>query len=177
MGLDWRWQSVDGAMTKALLGGESVGKNQMDRAKSGTKRSLITEAAVIPTGLEVVGANVHDIHLLRSTLKNALMRTRGLDCGEKDHLCMDKGCDSAAVRYIVENVFDYIPHVRTRGEEKKSKRKSQQRARRLVVERTHSWMNRFRAILVRRNKKVLNNIAILHLAGAYITFKRARVFR
>jgi hypothetical protein len=32
---------------------------------------------------------------------------------------MDKGYDSVAVRNMVENVFDYIPHVRTRGEEKK----------------------------------------------------------
>jgi putative transposase len=77
-------------MTKAPLGGESAGKNPTDRAKSGTKRSLITEAAGIPTGLAIGGANVHEIHLLPSTLKDALMRARGLDCGEKDHLCMYK---------------------------------------------------------------------------------------
>jgi hypothetical protein len=28
VGLDWRWKSVDGAMTKAPLGGESIGKTQ-----------------------------------------------------------------------------------------------------------------------------------------------------
>ncbi len=60
VGLDWRWQSVDGAMTKAPLGGESTGKNPTDRGKSGTKRSLLTEAAGIPIGLAVVGANVHE---------------------------------------------------------------------------------------------------------------------
>ena len=176
VGLDWRWQSVDGAMTKAPLGGESTGKNPTDRAKSGTKRSLLTEAAGIPTGLAVGGANVHDIRLLRTTLRDALMRSRDIHCGVKEHLCMDKGYDSVAVRNMVENVFDYIPHVRTRGEEKKSKRNSRQRARRWVVERTHSWMNRFRAILVRWDKKLSNNIAGLHLACAYITFKRSGVF-
>ena len=31
VGLDWRWQSVDGAMTKAPLGGESTVKNPTDR--------------------------------------------------------------------------------------------------------------------------------------------------
>lgn len=65
---------------------------------------------------------------------------------------MDKGYDSVAVRSMVEIVFDYIPHVRTRAEEKESKRNSRQRVRRWVVERTHSWMNRFRAILVRWDK-------------------------
>jgi len=95
VGLDWRWQSVDGAMTKAPLGGESTGKNPTDRAKSGTKRSLLTEAAGIPTGLAVGGANVHDIRLLRTTLRDALMRSRGIHCGVKEHLCMFKEYDSA----------------------------------------------------------------------------------
>jgi putative transposase len=104
VGLDWRWQSVDGAMTKAPLGGESTGKNPTDRAKSGTKRSLQTEAAGIPTGLAVGGANVHDIRLLRTTLRDALMRSRDIHCGVKEHLCMDKGYDSVAVVLVHRQV-------------------------------------------------------------------------
>ena len=61
VGLDWKWQSVDGAMTKAPLGGDSTGKNPTDRGKHGTKRSLMTEAHGIPVGLTVDGANVHDV--------------------------------------------------------------------------------------------------------------------
>ena len=53
IGLDWRWQSVDGAMTKAPLGGEKTGKNPTDRGKLGTKRSLQTEANGIPVGLAI----------------------------------------------------------------------------------------------------------------------------
>lgn len=89
---------------------------------------------------------------------------------------MDKGYDSAAVRKMVENVFGYIPHVRSRGEERKWRRNRRQRARRWVVKRTHSWMNRFRAILVQWDKKTLNHIGGLHLACAYITFNRSGVF-
>jgi putative transposase len=152
VGLDWRWQSVDGAMSKAPLGGESTGKNPTDRRKTGTERSVLTEAAGIPTGLAVVGANVHEIRLLRSTLLDAQMRVRGIDSGVKEHLCMDKEYDSASVRNMVQNLFDYIPLGRARGVEKKSTKNSRQRARRWVVERTHSWMNRFRAILVQWDK-------------------------
>ena len=47
-GLDWAWQCMDGAMTKAPLGGEKTGKNPTDRAKSGVKRSLLTEGHGIP---------------------------------------------------------------------------------------------------------------------------------
>jgi len=36
-GIDWKWVSVDGAMTKAPLGGEETGANPTDRAKKGLK--------------------------------------------------------------------------------------------------------------------------------------------
>ena len=41
------------------------------------------------------------------------------------------------------------------------------------MERTHSWINRFRALLVRWDKKTTNYEGSLHLACAYITFARA----
>ncbi|HLZ69734.1 MAG TPA: transposase, partial [Dehalococcoidia bacterium] len=49
------------------------------------------------------------------------------------------------------------------------------RARRWPVERTHSWMNRFRRILVRWEKKAENYTAMLHLACAFTAFKQAGV--
>ena len=43
--------------------------------------------------------------------------------------------------------FGYIAHIKARGEEAKELKKSiLKKARRWVVERTHSWMNRFRGI-------------------------------
>lgn len=35
VGIDWDWLAVDGAMTKAPLGGEKTGPNPTDRAKRG----------------------------------------------------------------------------------------------------------------------------------------------
>src|SRR5919107_4749814 len=43
-GLDWDWLAMDGAMTKAPLGGERTGRNPTDRGKLGTKRGLLVEA-------------------------------------------------------------------------------------------------------------------------------------
>lgn len=41
VGLDWSWLALDGAMTKAPLGGEATGPNPTDRAKRGRNaRSL-----------------------------------------------------------------------------------------------------------------------------------------
>jgi putative transposase len=71
VGFDLRWQCVDGAMTKAPLGGQETGKNPKDRAKRGTKHSMMTDANGIPLGLAVAGANVHDIRLLEQTIEDA----------------------------------------------------------------------------------------------------------
>jgi putative transposase len=50
------------------------------------------------------------------------------------------------------------------------------RAKRWVVERSHAWMNRFRRLLIRWEKKTENYQAMLDLACAYITFRMAEVF-
>ena len=60
IGLDFEWQSLDGCMTKAPLGGEAIGPNPIDRGKNGIERHLLTEAAGLPIGLIVTGANRHD---------------------------------------------------------------------------------------------------------------------
>jgi transposase len=69
-GIDWAWLSMDGAMTKAPLGGQQTGPNPTDRAKSGVKRSLLTEGHGVPIGLAVDGANRHDMKLVRATLES-----------------------------------------------------------------------------------------------------------
>ena len=72
--------------------------------------------------------------------------------------------------------YGYNAHIRTRGEEIQAKRDiPNYRARRWLVERTHSWMNRFRRLLIRWEKKVENYEAMLHFACAFITFRAAGV--
>ena len=66
------------------------------------------------------------------------------------------------------------PHIRSRGEEREHKRRNPDwRARRWVVEGTHSWLNRNRAILIRWCKKPENHHALLHLASGLIAWKAA----
>lgn len=176
-GLDWEWQSVDGAMTKAPLGGENTGPNPTDRAKSGTKRSLQTDGSGIPVSLAVSGANVHDKHLLEPTLRYREEFGPKVPSDAEEHLCLDKGYDSADMQELVEDVYEYTAHIRSRGEEARElRRKAGAKARRWVVERAHGWLNRFRRLLVRWEKKSENYFALLQFACAYFTFQRAGVF-
>ena len=68
-GIDWKWQAVDGAITKSPLGGQATGANPTDRGKCGTKRSMLVEAQGVPIGLEVGPAQRPDVKLLAATLE------------------------------------------------------------------------------------------------------------
>ena len=176
-GLDWEWQSADGAMTKAPLGGSNTGKNPTDRGKSGTKRSVLAEGHGIPVGAAVGGANVPDKTLLKPTLEHSESIVPDVPDGVEENLCLDKGYDYPDVPELVEEVYCYTAHIRSRGEEARELRKEAgEKARRWVAERLHSWLNRFRRILARWEKKTENYFALLEFACAYITLQQAEVF-
>lgn len=72
--------------------------------------------------------------------------------------------------------FGFTAHIRARGEEAKAlTMDAGKRARRWVVERSHSWMNRFRRILVRWDKRPEHYLAFLHFACALIALRAAGV--
>jgi putative transposase len=61
VGIEWEWQAMDGAMTKAPWGEKGTGANPTNRGKKGTKRSPLTEGHGIPLAVAVEGANQHDM--------------------------------------------------------------------------------------------------------------------
>jgi transposase len=88
-------------------------------------------------------------------------------------MCLDKGYDYDEVRTLA-TTFGFTLHLRTRGEEARAlKRRAGFKARRWVVERSHSWMNRFRRVLIRWEKKAENYLGMLHIACAIITWRAA----
>lgn len=135
------------------------------------KRSLLTEGKGIPLSVAVEGANRHDMKMVRRTLAGIMTKKRVA----VQHLCLDKGYDFEEVREILEE-FHYTAHIRARGEEWEMKKHLPgYRNRRWVVERSHSWMNRYRRILIRWEKLLRTYLAMLHLACAAITYQRAGV--
>lgn len=129
------------------------------------------EADGLPLGVVVDGANRHDVKLTEATIKSIVVKRPKPTREKPQGLCLDKGYDSDEVRGLLAE-FGFTAHIRSRGEEAQAiKRKAGYKARRWVVERTHSWMNRFRRILIRWEKKAANYIAFLHLAYAIITWR------
>lgn len=151
--------------------GGKTGPNPTDRAKGGTKRSVLTEAAGIPVGLAVDGANRVDFKLARETLESIPIRRPRPTRESPQGLCLDKGYDYAEIDSLVEE-FRFTGHIARRGQEpRRIQHSARKKARRWVVERTHSWMNRFRRILIRWEKRADTYIAMLHLSFALITWR------
>jgi len=127
----------------------------------------------MPIGLVAAEANRVDFKLARATIESIPVRRPKPTRGQPQGLCLDKGYDYDEVRDLAAE-FGYTAHMRARGEEALMiKRSLRFKARRWVVERTHSWMNRFRRVLTRWEKKVENYVGLLHLACACITFRAA----
>jgi transposase len=151
--------------------GKKIGPNPTDRGKGGVKRSLLTEAHGIPLAVVVDGANRHDMKLVKPTLEDIKLERPALTVWWPQGLCLDKGYDYDEIRDLVTE-FGFTAHIRSRGEEaRRIKQEAGFRARRWVVERTHSWMNRFRGLLIRWTKKAKNYLAFLHMACGIITWR------
>lgn len=92
------------------------------------------------------------------------------------NLCLDKGYDFGAVRELIE-AYRLIAHIQARGQEAEAKKTEPGfKARRWVVERTHGWINRYRRLLIRWEKKAENYVALLHFVCGIIAFRAAGVF-
>ena len=123
--------------------GKKTGKNPTDRGKLGVKRSVITDCRGVPLGIAIAGANAHDAPLLRATLQSIPVARPNSRGRSKQHLCLDKGYCGKPTETLARR-FRYIPHVPRKGEVP-VKRRPGQRARRWVVECSHSWTNRAQA--------------------------------
>lgn len=135
---------------------------------------MLTDGRGVPLGVAIAGANVHDQKLFAATLGSIPIRRPRSTSHRPQHLCCDKGFDAEAIRRNARR-RGYRPHIKSRGQEQTQKRKSGRRARRWVVERIASWMNRFRRLLVRWEKKAVNYSAMLHLSFTYITWRQTTV--
>jgi hypothetical protein len=96
----------------------------------------------------------------------------------KDHhisricVCLDKGYDFLEIQRepIKRRYITHIPHT---GEEQLIKNIIHMTTKRWVVERTNSWHNRFRKLLlIKYEKKSTNYLALVQLACCLILYKR-----
>jgi putative transposase len=130
----------------------------------GTKHHVLVDQKGVPLSVNITGANIHDMKASIDTLDKIVIKRPV----KKHNLCLDKGYDYPEIeRDSIKR--RYVPHIRHRGEEFIKLRYS---ARRWVIERTNSWHNRFRKLLVRYEKKSENYLALVCLACCIVVYRR-----
>lgn len=125
---------------------------------------MLTDANGLPLAVVSDGANVHDIKLVRQTLDRPQLKVP---------LYLNKGYTGQWLHDELV-VLNYIPLVQSRVEEAASlKQPDDFKAHRWVVERTHSWLNRYRRLLVRWEKKIENYEAMMHFSCGLIVWNKS----
>ncbi len=136
----------------------------------GTKRSVLTDEKGLPLAIALSGANTHDAKLLEETLDHIVTLRPESDEEHPQNLCLDAGYTGGQEKVQQRG---YTPHILPRGEEKKElERNPDFHARCYVVEVTHSFLNRFRKLLVRFEKEAANYLALIQFACAVIVWRK-----
>ncbi len=128
----------------------------------------------MPLAVAVAGANVPDQNLVAETLDAIPIERPAPTAHQSHHLGLDKGYAGKPVDREVRQ-RGYIPHVPRKANQPPKPKRRPGTARRWKVERTHSWLNRARRLLIRWEKKVANYLGFLHLQFTIVTLRTAGV--
>jgi putative transposase len=132
---------------------------------------MLVDACGVPLSIIVTGANRHDVSQLAAVLDGIVVERPDTE----QNLCADKGYAGDPAQQTIKD-RNYVPHVKQRGEEIQEKKTNPDfKARRWVVEVAHSWLNRFRKLLVRFEKLTERYEALIHMAAAIIAFRKTGV--
>lgn len=168
-----------------------TGSSPVDRSKLGTKRHILTDKNGIPLSTIITSANKHDIKAVTDVLDNSVSyrpfesdftkkntRRQNRQQQQQQHLCLDRAYSSKTIENEIINC-GYVPHIqykRKRGQsEEETAYQKKNRSiinNRWVVERTNSWHNRFRKLLIRFEKKVENYLGLVQLSNSIIIYRK-----
>ncbi len=152
-------------------GGKECGPNPTDRAKAGMKDHVLSDGRGVPLSVVVTAANVNDGPMLQALLADQVVVRPQPTTDEPHHLCLDAAYDNAPAHKVVL-CEHYEGHIAPKhGRDESLPLHPCGKARRWVVERLHSWHDRFRRLVTNWEKKVERRYAFICLANALIAYR------
>src|SRR3712207_4738007 len=144
------------------------GKNPTDKGKSGSKRHLVVDRSGIPLSVTHSAANVHDSKVLEEAVDaiEPIHKPRGRPRKRPNKLHAEKAYDFPRCREALRT-RGITPRIARRGIESSEKLGRY----RWAVERTLSWVNRFRRLKVRYERREDIHQAFLDLGCALICWR------
>ncbi|MFC4640152.1 IS5 family transposase [Deinococcus hohokamensis] len=168
--LDWSRASLDSASVAAPCGGEETGRDPTNRGKLGCKRHSIVDGQGMPLAVVLSAANVHDSQMVEPVLDAVpgvrsgrrgrpkrrplkLHADKGYDYRRCRDACRRRGIALRIARRMIESSSHFGRH-------------------RWVIERTLSWLNRFKQLKVRYERCADVHLALVVLTCALICLRR-----
>ncbi|HEY6041040.1 MAG TPA: IS5 family transposase [Anaerolineae bacterium] len=130
---------------------------------------VLADGAGTPLGIHVAAASPSEVKLVEPTLASLPKRSH------PERLIGDKGYDSNPLRaWLAARDIEPILPARSnnRVATHQDGRKLRRYKKRWIIERTHSWLQNFRRLVVRYERHASNFIALVHLACALITLNK-----
>jgi len=148
--IDWSRAVVDGSSVRAVLGGRRRDRNPTDRAKLGSKRHVICDGRGVPLAVRLTGANRNDSQEALALVDAipSLQGERGRPRHRPDRVLGDRGYDAEAIRQGLR-IRHIVPSLAKRDTEHGSGMGQW----RWVVERSFAWLNQFRRLRVRYERR------------------------
>ena len=151
--------------------GQKTGPNPTDRAKLGSKRHLICDGRGVPLAIQLTGANRNDSQPALALVDAVppLQGVRGRPRSHPDCGLGDRGYDAQGIWQGLRG-RGIVPLLAMRNTEHGSGLGRW----RWVVERTFAWLNQFRRLRVRYDKRADIDEAFLSLGCALICWQSHR---
>ena len=153
--------------------GAHTGRNPTDRGKPGTKRHLLVDRRGTPLAVELSAANCYDSTVFGTLLDavRPVRQARGRPRKRHGKLHVDKGYDYRKCRLALRQ-GGIQSRIARRGIESRERLGRH----RWVVERTFAWLNRFRRLRVRYERRDDIHLAFTVLGCALITWSAFKRF-
>jgi len=152
---------VDTSFIKNVFGRDCVGPSPFDRGRKATKVSALVDKNGIPLVFTFHKGNRNDSRTLEHTLSKCPFNLQGL------MLYADKIYDS-------EHCYTILTRFGLKSAISKKKQIVKENKKRIIVEHTFSWLDKFRRIILRYDAKIIHLRSFHYLAMLQIVSGRIR---
>ena len=169
--IDWSRAVVDSCSVRAVFGETKTGPNPTDRAKRASKRHVICDGRGVPLAVRLTGANRHDSKEALPLVDAIppLQGERGRPRCRPDRVLGDCAYDAEVIRQSLR-----ARHILPLLAMRRTKHGSGLGRWRWVVVRTFAWLNQFRRLRVRYDKRADIHEAFFSLGCALICWQSLR---
>jgi transposase len=176
--LDLSVLNLDGSHTIAKKGGENVAYQARNRAKTSNILPITDKHGYVVASTGIVTGNHNDAFNLKTHLQTAFQNVKGLGLVIAGALFnADSAFDTKQARKVCFN-HKVIPNMAENKRNRKQPKKGRKRLfnadvykKRFVSERSFAWIDKFRALLIRFDRKNAHFLAAHHLAFALINLR------